>query len=75
LCATGGVDRSVLLGDDGVGPYVTRLLAALYEFEEGVEVEDLGTPALDLVDRISGLVGVISHLAACRRFDSNLFFR
>ena len=50
---------NVLLGDDGVGPYVARLLDATYEFEEGVEVSDLGTPALDLIDEISGRDAVI----------------
>jgi hydrogenase maturation protease len=54
----GGIGN-VLLGDDGVGPYVARLLAARYEFEDGVEVADLGTPALDLIDRISGKDAVI----------------
>lgn len=54
----GGIGN-VLLADDGVGPYVVRLLAAHYEFEEGVDVEDLGTPALDLIDQISGNDAVI----------------
>lgn len=48
----GGIGN-VLLGDDGVGPYLAQLLDAGYEFETGVEVADLGTPALDLIDRIS----------------------
>ncbi len=48
----GGIGN-VLLGDDGVGPYVARLLKAHYEFEEGVEVDDLGTPALDLIDQLT----------------------
>ena len=50
---------NVLLEDDGVGPYVARLLAASYEFDEEVEVADLGTPALDLIDEISGRDAVI----------------
>lgn len=54
----GGIG-GVLLGDDGVGPYVARLLAARYEFEPGVEVADLGTPALDLIDELSGRDAVI----------------
>jgi hydrogenase maturation protease len=54
----GGIGN-VLLGDDGVGPYVVRLLAAHYEFDEGVEVADLGTPALDLIDQITGKDAVI----------------
>jgi hydrogenase maturation protease len=54
----GGIGN-VLLGDDGVGPYVARLLDARYEFDEGVEVIDLGTPALDLIDQLSGKDAVI----------------
>jgi len=54
----GGIGN-VLLGDDGVGPYGARLLAARYEFDDGVEVADLGTPALDLIDQISGKDAVI----------------
>jgi len=48
-----------LLGDDGVGPYVARLLAARYEFDDGVEVADLGTPALDLIDQLTERDAVI----------------
>ena len=36
-----------------------RLLAARYEFDNGVEVADLGTPALDLIDQISAKDAVI----------------
>lgn len=50
----GGIGN-VLLGDDGVGPYVLRLLEAMYTFESGVETIDLGTPALDLLYRIADL--------------------
>ena len=54
----GGIGN-VLLGDDGVGPYVAHLLNACYEFDSAVEIEDLGTPALDLIDRISAKDTVI----------------
>jgi hydrogenase maturation protease len=50
----GGIGN-ILLGDDGIGPYVVRCLEAAYEFEEGVEVIDLGTPALDLIYKIVDL--------------------
>lgn len=50
---------NVLLGDDGVGPFVAQWLNASYSFPEGVEVEDLGTPALDFIDRIVGLDALI----------------
>ena len=54
----GGIGN-VLLGDDGVGPYVVRILESLYSFEESVEIADLGTPALDLTHQIVGLEALI----------------
>jgi hydrogenase maturation protease len=50
---------NILLGDDGVGPYVLRLLESSYTFDEGVELSDLGTPALDFIDHIAGLDALI----------------
>lgn len=38
---------NVLCTDDGLGPYAIEMLKSLYEFPEGVEVIDLGTPGLD----------------------------
>ncbi len=54
----GGVG-SVLLGDDGIGPYVATKLAAEYEFADGVTVEDLGTPGLDLIVHMAGVDALI----------------
>ncbi len=54
----GGIGN-VLLGDDGVGPYVVHRLESEYTFAENVEVADLGTPALDLTHRIVGRDTVI----------------
>ena len=54
----GGIGN-VLLGDDGVGPYVLRLLESRYSFEDGIDLIDLGTPALDLTHQIAGLRSVI----------------
>lgn len=54
----GGIGN-VLLGDDGVGPYVVRLLESRYGFGDDVEIADLGTPALDLLHRIAGRHAVI----------------
>ena len=39
---------NVLMGDDALGPTVIGTLAARYRFPETVEVQDLGTPGLDL---------------------------
>jgi len=54
----GGIGN-VLLGDDGVGPYVVRMLEALYTIGQNVEIADLGTPSLDLTQRISAVDTVI----------------
>lgn len=54
----GGVGN-VLLGDDGIGPYVVHLLEHYYHFAEGVSVCDLGTPGLDLVGHLSGIDALI----------------
>ena len=42
-----------ILGDDGIGPYVARVLEAQYDFE-GALVADLGTPVLDFADHLDG---------------------
>jgi len=39
---------NLLMGDDGVGPFVAQFLEANYSFPDSVELEDLGTPSLDL---------------------------
>ncbi len=54
----GGVGN-VLLGDDGVGPHVLRILESQYSFGDDVELVDLGTPALDLTHQIVGLRALI----------------
>ena len=54
----GGIG-SVLLGDDGIGPYVAALLEAHYRFDDSVTVVDLGTPGLDLVAHLSGIDALI----------------
>jgi hydrogenase maturation protease len=50
---------NVLAQDDAVGPSVARLLEAQYAFPEGVVVEDLGTPALELPTHLAGYDRVI----------------
>ena len=50
---------NVLLGDDGVGPYVLHHLENSCSFDPGVTLEDLGTPALDFIDHITGLDALI----------------
>lgn len=54
----GGIGN-VLLADDGIGPYVIRILESLYDFGENVATADLGTPALDLTHQIVGLHALI----------------
>jgi len=50
---------NVLMSDDGFGPYVVRVLEALYECPPGVEFIDAGTPGLDLTPYLLGADGVI----------------
>ncbi len=50
---------NVLIGDDAIGPTVVTLLDALWEFPEGVVVEDLGTPSLSLAGRMAEFDAVI----------------
>jgi hydrogenase maturation protease len=40
---------NVLMGDDAFGPWVAQVLLAGFDYPDGVSVEDLGTPGLDLV--------------------------
>ncbi len=54
----GGIGN-VLMGDDGVGPYIARMIDALYEFDADVEVQDLGTPGLDLIVHVEGLDALV----------------
>lgn len=54
----GGIGN-VLLGDDGVGPYVISLLEERYWFPDHVEIIDFGTPSLDLLEHVAGVTAVI----------------
>lgn len=50
---------NVLMSDDGFGPFVLRVLEALYECPAGVEFIDAGTPGLDLTPYLLGADAVI----------------
>jgi hydrogenase maturation protease len=41
---------NILLQDDGLGPQAVARLQSEYEFSDGVELLDIGTPTLDFVD-------------------------
>lgn len=45
---------NILLQDDGFGPQAIARLQREYEFGDGVELLDIGTPALDFVDYLAG---------------------
>jgi hydrogenase maturation protease len=45
---------NVLMKDDALGPYAVRLLEAAHAFPDGVTVQDLGTPGLDLHPYVRG---------------------
>ncbi len=50
---------NVLMSDDGFGPFVVRVLEALYECPPDVEFVDAGTPGLDLTPFLLGTDAVI----------------
>jgi hydrogenase maturation protease len=50
---------NVLMGDDGAGPYAIASLQAQYDFPDDVQVEDIGTPGLDLVPYLADVDTVI----------------
>ncbi len=50
---------NILMGDDGAGPHVIRLLQTSYTFPGNVSVVDLGTPGLSLTSYIAGYDSVI----------------
>jgi hydrogenase maturation protease len=50
---------NVLMGDDAFGPWVVQSLLAEYEFPEGVSVEDLGTPGLDLMPYVTDVEALV----------------
>jgi hydrogenase maturation protease len=50
---------NVLMGDDAFGPWVVQTLLAEYEFPEGVSVEDLGTPGLDLMPYVTDVEALV----------------
>lgn len=50
---------NVLMGDDAFGPHVIRVLQAGYAFAAGVDVQDMGTPGLDLTAYLSGLDALV----------------
>jgi hydrogenase maturation protease len=50
---------NVLMGDDAFGPWVVQTLLAEHEFPDGVTVEDLGTPGLDLIPWITDLEALV----------------
>jgi hydrogenase maturation protease len=51
---------NVLMSDDAIGPYCVEYLQANYEFDDRVEVADLGSPGLDLTLQITASDHVIA---------------
>jgi hydrogenase maturation protease len=50
---------NVLMGDDAFGPWVVQALLAGHEFPDGVAVQDLGTPGLDLLPYLTDLEALV----------------
>jgi hydrogenase maturation protease len=50
---------NILMADDGLGPFVVRVLEAEYEFPGQVEIVDAGTPGLDFTPFLDGAGAII----------------
>lgn len=69
---------NILMGDDGVGPYVVQVLDATYACPERVSFLEVGTPGLDLIPCIDDadiLVIVDTVRAAGRPGEIRLYDR
>jgi len=50
---------NVLMGDDGIGPFIVKILEARYEFPPDVILHDLGTPGLGITSFFADYDAVI----------------
>jgi hydrogenase maturation protease len=50
---------NVLMGDDGFGPYVAKLLEGWYEWPEDVLVTEIGTQGVDLTPFVRGVESLV----------------
>jgi hydrogenase maturation protease len=50
---------NVLMGDDGIGPFVLKILESRYEFPKNVVLDDLGTPGLGITSFFSDYDAII----------------
>ena len=50
---------NVLMGDDGIGPFILKTLESRYRFPENVVLDDLGTPGLGITSFFSDYDAVI----------------
>jgi hydrogenase maturation protease len=50
---------NILMEDDGLGPFVIKVLEAEYEFPANVEVQDVGTPGLDFAPYVHEASAII----------------
>jgi hydrogenase maturation protease len=50
---------NVLMSDDGIGPFVLKILEARYEFPRNVVLHDLGTPGLGITSFFADYGAVI----------------
>jgi len=51
---------NVLMGDDGFGPYVAKLLEGWYEWPEDVQVLEIGTQGVDLTPFVRGVESLVA---------------
>jgi hydrogenase maturation protease len=58
---------NVLMGDDGFGPYVAKLLEGWYEWPDDVQVIEIGTQGVDLTPFVRGVASLLVLSAVHRK--------
>jgi hydrogenase maturation protease len=66
---------NVLMGDDGFGPYVAKVLEGWYEWPEDVHLLEIGTQGLDLTPYVRGVEALVVASSIHRGAPPGTFFR
>jgi hydrogenase maturation protease len=60
---------NVLMGDDGVGPFLVKILESRYEFPSNVVLRDLGIPGLGITPFFADYDAIILLQALCAKAE------
>ena len=66
---------NVLMGDDGFGPYVAKLLEGWYDWPEDVQVLEIGTQGVDLTPFVRGTESLLVVSSVHRKAPAGTLHR